>query len=66
MSAVAKKATGDERMSNLRKNKTSNVYLAISNASCSFCKEKHQIFKCFNFLKLPIEDRNKEVPNDYV
>jgi len=40
MSAVTKKATGNATMSNLRKNKISNVYLATYNASCGFCSRE--------------------------
>lgn len=60
MSAVARKIPNDPA-SNQRKGKTANVHLGTSSISCILCKGKHQIFQCSSFLKMSIEDRNKEV-----
>lgn len=62
MSVVSKKMSGDSSTSNPRKNnKITNVHVSTFNIYCMYCKGKHHIFQCSSFLKLLIEDRNKEV-----
>ncbi|NEV48973.1 DUF1759 domain-containing protein, partial [Wolbachia pipientis] len=48
--------------SNTRKtNKVSTAHVSTSNICCAYCKGKHHIFQCSDFLKLPGEDRIKQV-----
>lgn len=61
MSIVSNKAVNDAATSNPRKsNKISSAHVSIFNVCCAYCKGKHHIFQCPNFLKL-CEDRNKQV-----
>jgi len=46
--------------SNIRRpNKISTAHVAESNNNCTYCKGKHYVFQCQDFLKLSSEDRGK-------
>ncbi|XP_071640886.1 uncharacterized protein [Temnothorax longispinosus] len=61
LAAVFKKSSSDSVTSNSCKTNKVNTHVATSNIGCAYCKGKHYIFQCPDFLKLLSENRNKEV-----
>lgn len=61
LSVVSKKISSDSVTSSSHKTNKVNTHLATSSICCAYCKGKHYIFQCPDFLKMPSENRNKEV-----